>query len=188
MKKQDFCVIDAGPLITMALGGALDTLTAAGDYFQFKVLDIVALEAGRRDRPGGSDISDWIENMKADGKLDVIETDIGLITKTERVENPFYRIKNAGEHAIAEWIENGGLKDANSTLVVYEDKDTRKLLEHMEPDADVVAVSTRAFLIAGEGIGFVKDAATLWDKIHGQAPTRSDVANRFQVSTRAPSP
>lgn len=188
MKKQDFCVIDAGPLITMALGGALDTLTAAGDYFQFKVLDIVALEAGRRDRPGGSDISDWIEKMKADGKLDVIETDIGLITKRERVENPFYRIKNAGEHAIAEWIENGGLNNANSALVVYEDKDTRKLLEHMQPDADVVAVSTRAFLIAGEGIGFVKDAAALWDKIHGQAPTRSDAANRFQVSTRAPSP
>lgn len=188
MRKLDFCVIDAGPLITMALGGALDTLISAGDYFQFKVLDIVALEAGRRDRPGGNEISDWIDKMKADGKLDVIETEIGLVTKTERIENPFYRLKNAGELAIAEWIENGGLKDANSTIVVYEDKDTRRLLQNMQPEADIDAVSTRAFLIAGQEMGFVKDAAALWDKIHTNAPTRSDANTRFQVSTRAPSP
>lgn len=188
MEKQDFCVIDAGPLITLTLGGAQAELTAAGDYFQFKVLDIVAIEAGRRDRPGGNEIADWIEKMQAAGKLDIIETDIGRTTREERKTNPAFRIKNAGEHAIAEWIVNGGLADANSAIVVYEDKDTRKLLERMQPDADVVAVSTRAFLIAGEGIGFVQDAAQTWDKIHGNAPTRSDANTRFTVSTRAPAP
>ncbi|MBL8711555.1 MAG: hypothetical protein JNM12_01555 [Alphaproteobacteria bacterium] len=188
MSKQDFCVVDAGPLITLALAGALDVLTAASDHFQFKVLDIVKIEAGRPDRPGGKEITDWIDSMKAAGKLDVIDTDIGLVTMTERQTDPYYRIKNAGEHAIAEWIENGGLKDAHSTIVVYEDNDTRKLLERMTPDADVVAVSTRAFLTVGESLGFVSDAAATWDKIHEAAPTRSDRHMQFQVSTRAPSP
>ncbi len=188
MEKHDFCVVDAGPLITLALGGALDVLTAASDHFQFKILDIVRIEAARPDRPGGKEISAWIDAMKAKGRLDIIDTDIGLVTMTERQTDPYFRVKNAGEHAIAEWIENGGLKDANSAIVVYEDNDTRKLLERMQPDADVVAVSTRAFLIAGEGIGFVKDAEAVWDKIHSNAPTRSDKNMKFQVSMRAPSP
>lgn len=188
MKNQDFCVIDAGPLITLATGGAMKELTAAGDYFQFKVLDIVAIEAGRLDRPGGPEISKWLLQMQEAGKLDIIETDVGRITRESRLVDPAFRIKNAGEYAIAEWLVNGGLKDANSAIVVYEDKDTRKLLERMQPDADVVAVSTRAFLVAGEGIGFVQDANKLWDKIHGNAPTRSELNSRFVVSTKAPAP
>lgn len=188
MKNQDFCVIDAGPLITLATGGAMKELTAAGDYFQFKVLDIVAIEAGRPDRPGGPEISKWLMQMQEAGKLDIIETDVGRITRESRLVDPSFRIKNAGEHAIAEWLVSGGLKDANSAVVVYEDKDTRKLLERMQPDADVVAVSTRAFLITGEGLGFVQDANKLWDKIHGNAPTRSEVNSRFVVSTKAPAP
>ncbi|HYD19742.1 MAG TPA: hypothetical protein VEF76_14820 [Patescibacteria group bacterium] len=188
MRNQDFCVIDAGPLITLTTGGALPELTAAGDYFQFKVLDIVAIEAGRRDRPGGGAIADWLEKMQAEGKLDIIETEVGRTTRENRKTDPTFRIKNAGEQAIADWIVGGGLDAANSAVVVYEDKDTRRLLEAMQPNADVVAVSTRAFLIAGEGIGFVSDATALWDKIHANAPTRTEVNSRFTVSTRTPAP
>lgn len=184
MSTRDICIIDAGPLITFAMGDGLKELTAAGNNYQFKILDVVAVEAGRRGKPGGDEIADWIDKMQGIGKLDVIETEVGKALREGRAQNPKFRIKNAGENAIAEWLTNGGADAANSAVVVFEDDDTRKLLKGMSQDANITAVTTRAFILDGEAAGYVKDPKATWGKIAELAPTRTDVIERFQASQK----
>lgn len=188
MSKNEFCVVDAGPLITFVTGDALDELSAAGDQFKFKVLDVVAYEVGRRDKPGGIEVSNWIEKMEREGKLDIIHTEVGQTLLEGRKENPNFRLKGAGEQAIAEWLHNGGADSADNTIVIYEDNDTKKLLQSMDRDANIVGATTRAFLIAAEGRGIIDSADATWQKIHANSPTRTDVIHSLQASTKAPAP
>lgn len=179
-----YCIVDTGPLINFALGGALPVLTAATEQYKFKIIDVVEMEATLPGKPGAKLIENWIAEQKKRGALEIIETEIGVQINEGRKNDAHFRIKHAGEHAICEWLEAGGANDADRTVVVYEDKGLLNNLKRIFLEANIDAATPRAFLELGQRQGFVEDAEAVWAKMAEASPTRLPLSTLTPISQK----
>jgi len=183
--KTEYCVVDTGPLINFVMGGQMDALTRATDHFQFKIIDVVVMEATLPGKPGSAEISAWLKEQQARGCLDIINTPTGDEMREGRKKDPYFRIRHGGEHAICDWLATGAANNADHVVVVYEDKGMLKNLQKAFFDANISAATTRAFLEIGERVGFVDSAAESWDAMATASPTRCKLNMVTPVSTKA---
>ena len=120
--KIALIVTDAGPLITLAVADALDTLKLLGA--RIIIPDMVRFEVTRHvNKPGAQACIDWLADNSA-------FVEIGLTEEFAEFSqllalNPAVRSRNRGEMAAAEVLSNE-LDGIDAGLLLIEDSDIRK--------------------------------------------------------------
>jgi predicted nucleic acid-binding protein len=135
-------VTDAGPLITLAVADALDTLKLLGA--RIIIPDLVWFEVTRHaDKPGAKVLIAWLESNR-----DIVE--IGATEEFAEFSallalNPELRTRNRGEIAAAEVLANE-LDGMEAGLLLFEDTDIRKANFLVRLPDNVLILSTSTFL------------------------------------------
>jgi hypothetical protein len=159
-------VPDMSPLIHLAAGGLLPLLHEFG---RVVVMDIVAYEASDDlARPWARDVAVWLTKGREPGSnqpVDVVTTEIGEAYRLARQADPAFKLRDAGERAIRDWLVDTLPEVGGPALVIYEDKRMPRLIQR-EQLADVVVVATmRAVLVFAEERGLIASAEDAWNRI-----------------------
>ena len=154
-------VTDAGPLITLAVADALDSLMLLG--VRVVIPDMVRFEVTRHaDKPGAQEFVAWLER-----NADVVE--IGETEEyTEFIEllalNPALRTRNRGEMAAAEVLANELVGGIDAGLLLFEDSDVRKANFLVRIPDNVLILSTSTFLHGLQRRKLIADAEEILDR------------------------
>jgi hypothetical protein len=170
-------VPDMSPLIHLAAAAQLPLLQAFGRVI---VMDIVAYEAtADLERPWARDVAAWLENGQAPGSnqpLEVVKTEIGEAYRLARQADPGFRLQDAVERAIRDWLVDTLPEVGGPALVIYEGKKTPKLIQREQLTDIVVIATTRAMLAFAEERGLIPSAEDVWNTIikraAGASPSR----------------
>jgi hypothetical protein len=175
MPAVTLLIPDAGPLISLAKGGALDLLLRLD--LPIVIADQVVHEATRRhDLDDARVIRAFIEN--AGDRVTVFETQVGTMAEAKRAAGDTGSQRGLGEAAIAEMLnrldEVTGDADA-PVLLLFEDDDVRRS-SFIVPE-NVHVVSTWALLKGMERRGLIRSADAVWNSIvsAGRRPGKADI-------------
>ncbi len=179
---------DMSPLIHLAAIGQLGLLREFGRVL---VMDIVAYEAsGDASKPWAREVEAWLAQGQAAGAnqpVEIVKTEIGEAFRLARKTSPDFKMQNAGESAIRDWLVDSLPEVGGPALVVYEDKRMARLIQREHLDDVVVLATTRALLAFAQDRGLIASAEDAWNEIVKQAqganPTISVTMTR---PTRAP--
>ncbi len=163
-------VPDVSPLIHLAAAGALTLLHEFGRVI---VMDVVAFEASADiEKPWAREVAAWIQRDAPKGAppVEVAPTEIGEAYRLARQANPRFRLRNAGENAIRDWLLEMLPVVGGPALVVYEDQKVPKLIQRERMDELVVMATTRALLNFAEERGLINSAEDTWHAIARRAP------------------
>ena len=172
------CLVDASPLIHLAMIGALDLPLRFGPVV---VPDAVEIETTYdRGKPYAAEIDAWMAaNTRVSGRnrwVDRPATEVGELLKIA-IETGRPRPRNVGEHAIVNWLADNIGGFGGPALVVYENgKIPNMLLREGLPD-DVIVVTSRTFLALAEGAGYLDDAEAAWAVVAANDPRANPVRN-----------
>jgi predicted nucleic acid-binding protein len=159
-------VPDMSPLIHLAAGGQLPLLQEFG---RVMVMDIVAYEASDDlTRPWARDVAAWLEKGQEPGSnqpVEVVKTEIGEAYRLARQADPGFKMQDAGERAIRDWLVDTLPEIGGPALVIYEDKKMPKLIQREQLTDVVVVATTRAVLGFAEERGLIKSAEDVWNNI-----------------------
>ena len=157
MTRFSLIVTDAGPLITLAVAQALDTLLLA--KLPVIVPDMVRFEVVRdSSKPGAQEVADWIRRHEGQG-LRVASTEVFEEYQLLLAANPATRTKDRGEQAAAE-VLGRELKDTQSgAILLFEDSGVRKQNFLIRLPDEVVVVSTSEFLFGLQSAKLLTSAA-----------------------------
>ncbi len=86
-----------------------------------------------------------------------------------RQSDPTFRLKDAGERAIRDWLVDTLPDLGGPALVIYEDKKMPGLLQREQLSDVVVVATTRAVLGFAEDRGLVASAEDAWSNIIARA-------------------
>ena len=179
-------VPDMSPLINLAAAGRLTLLQEFG---RVVVMDIVAYEASDDpSRPWAQDVAAWLAEGQRPGTnlpVEVVKTEIGEAYRLARQANPQFRMQNAGESAIRDWLVDTLPEIGGPALVVYEDKKMPRLIQREHLVQVVVVATTRAFLAFAEERGLIASAEGEWNEIISRA---SGANPRQDVQVIRPAP
>jgi predicted nucleic acid-binding protein len=157
---------DVSPLIHLAAAGRLILLQEFG---RVVVMDIVAYEASRdTTKPWAREVAAWIakgQEAGSDQPVEVVKTEIGEAYRLARRADPEFRMQNAGENAIRDWLVETLPEVGGPALVVYEDKKMPKLIRRERLEDVVVVATTRALLAFAEERGLIDSAEDVWSEI-----------------------
>lgn len=151
-------VTDAGPLITLAVAEALDTLLLLGT--RLVIPDMVHFEVTRHaEKPGAQEFLAWLGRH-----ADAVE--IGVTEEyAEFVEllalNPALRSRNRGEMAAAEVLGRELAAGADAGLLLFEDSDIQKANFLVRIPDNVLILSTSTFLHGLQRRGLIADAEAI---------------------------
>jgi hypothetical protein len=170
-------VPDMSPLIHLAAATQLTLLQAFGRVI---VMDIVAYEAtADLERPWARDVAAWLENGQAPGSnqpVEVVKTEIGEAYRLARQTDPSFKLQDAGERAIRDWLVDTLPEVGGPVLVIYEDKKMPKLIQREQLTDIVFIATTRAMLAFAEERGLIPSAEDVWNTIieraAGASPSR----------------
>lgn len=163
-------VTDAGPLVTLAVADALDTLLLP----QLPVIipDMVRFEVTRyADKPGAKALLDWIRRHTGAGvRVDSTETfeEFMLLSQVD----PSARIRNRGEQAAAEILSHELAQGQTGALLLFEDSDIRKTSFLVRLPDQVLVLSTSAFLTGLQTAGLLPDAQAILSRAVSVLGTR----------------
>jgi predicted nucleic acid-binding protein len=164
-------VPDMSPLIHLAAGGQLPLLHEFGRVI---VMDIVAYEASADlARPWASDVAAWLAKGQGSGSnrpVEVVKTEIGEAYRLARQTDPSFKLQDAGERAIRDWLVDALPEVGGPALVVYEDKKMPKLIQREQLTDIVVIATTRAVLAFAQDTGLIASAEDVWNNIIKLAP------------------
>lgn len=174
-------LVDASPLIHLAMVGALDLPLRFGPVV---IPDAVRIETTHdARRPFAAEIGAWLDaNRRAEGRNHWVEcpqTEIGELLRIA-VETGRPRPRNVGEHAIVNWLADNILRLGGPALIVYENGKIPNMLIREGLPADVVVVTSRTFLRLSERAGFLPDAEATWQTIAAADP-RANPAMNYQI-------
>ena len=157
MTRFSLIVTDAGPLITLAVAQALDTLLLA--KLPVIVPDMVRFEVVRdSSKPGAQKVADWIRRHEGQG-LRVASTEVFEEYQLLLAANPATRTKDRGEQAAAE-VLGRELRDTQSgAILLFEDSGVRKQNFLIRLPDEVVVVSTSEFLFGLQSAKLLTSAA-----------------------------
>jgi hypothetical protein len=125
------------------------------------------------------DVAAWLENGQAPGSnqpVEVVKTEIGEAYRLARQTDPSFRLQDAGERAIRDWLVDTLPEVGGPALVIYEDKKMPKLIQREQLTDIVVIATTRAMLAFAEERGLIPSAEDVWNTIikraAGASPSR----------------
>lgn len=155
--KLSIIVTDSGPLITLAVAQALDTLLAP--KLPVIVPDMVRFEVIRDlDKPGAREVADWIRANEPD-RVRVASTQVFEEFEILRRVNQGTKTSNRGEQAAAEVLSKELEQQDRGAILVFEDSMVRKNNYLIRLPDEVVVVSTSEFLFGLEEHGYSTNAA-----------------------------
>jgi hypothetical protein len=167
-------VPDVAPLIHLAAAGQLALLQEFG---RVVVVDFVAYEAsGNVAKPWAQEVAAWLaRGPEAGGSqpVEIVKTEIGEAYRLARLADPEFKMRNAGENAIRDWLVETLPDIGGPALVIYEDKKLPNLIRREHLEEVVVMATTRAFLMFAEERGLIKSAEDVWNDIIERAPSAS---------------
>ena len=153
--KISLIVTDAGPLITLALAQALDTLLLLN--VPVIVPDMVEYEVvSHADKPGAREVMHWLDGHRDRveiGETEVFEEFLALLAL-----RPDLRSRGRGELAAGEILARELLNQVDAAILLFEDSALRKtnFLRRM-PD-NVLLMSTSAYLRGLQRRGLLDNA------------------------------
>lgn len=153
--KISLIVTDAGPLITLAMAQALDTLLLLN--VPLIVPDMVEYEVvSHADKPGALEVMHWLEQHRDRveiGATEVFDEFLALLAV-----RPDLRSRGRGEEAAGELLARELLNRVDVAILLFEDSALRKanFLRRM-PD-NVLLMSTSSFLHGLQRRGLLDDA------------------------------
>lgn len=165
---------DAGPLISLACGDALDLLLSFEDNVRIVLTDVVEYEATHRsdDLPNAKAIKQFLHDNR--GRIDVIPTTVGSlalddIKRKQEAGLPASLPKDIGELSITSFVIS--LRTANPgdpTLVIVED-DWFESNAYALP-GNLHLLSTSAWLDGLEQLRIIESAALIRSRIQQARP------------------
>jgi len=181
-------VPDMSPLIHLA---AAEQLPLLHEFGRVMVMDIVAYEAsGDLERPWARDVAAWLAKGQEPGSnqpVEVVKTEIGEAYRLARQTDPGFKLQDAGERAIRDWLVDTLPEVGGPALVIYEDKKVPRLIQREQLSDIVVVATTRAVLAFAEERGLIKSAEDVWNSIIKRAAGANPSRNVQVVQpTRSP--
>jgi hypothetical protein len=178
-------VPDAGPLISLAHGDALELLL----LLQLPILlvdEIVQEVTAAREAPDAQRLRAFIADNRA--VVRVAETFVGRSAAAERARDPAARLRGVGEAAIAEVVSRIDelVPVGEPILVLFEDSDVPRI--QMLLRGNVHLLSTRAMLLGMERVGLIPSMDAVWQAIRagGRRPATT-IVDRPAPPGHAPS-
>lgn len=159
MKEIALIVTDSGPLITLGVAGALDTLL----LFKLPVIipDMVRHEVIRDlTKPGAVEVADWLRASEGRGVL-VASTQVFEEFEILRKVNSATKTNNRGEQAAAEVLSRELDRGRTGAILLFEDSAVRRANFLIRLPDEVVVVSTSEFLHGLECNHLLKSAAAI---------------------------
>jgi len=182
--KQRLFVLDASPLITLALGGALDAILAVD--LPIFIPDMVYFEVTRhRDKPGSRKIFDWVKDHVEN--LHIVPTETFREYMILLEYDPKTRVRNRGEVSAFEVLSDHAIGDESArSFVLYEDDDVRRM-RALDPELGdkVSLVSTGEFLVMVERVAHILKADDVLDLAQQNGRNVTKIA---QDAARQPNP
>lgn len=161
--KVSIIVTDAGPLVTLAVAGALDTLLLPG--LRVVIPDMVRFEVTRHlDKPGAQEILDWIRKNEPE-KVYVGTTETFDEFEILLNANPRARSRSRGEEAASEILSRELAKSTSKIgILLFEDADITKSNFLVRLPDRVVVYSTASFLKRLESKHLIENAQDILRK------------------------
>jgi len=163
-------VPDMSPLIHLAAARHLPLLQEFGRVI---VMDIVAYEASDDvTKPWALEVAAWLSKGQEAGSnqpVEIVKTEIGEAYRLARRTDPNFKLRDAGERAIRDWLVDMLPEVGGPALVIYEDKKMPKLIQREHLEDVVVVATTRAVLAFAEERGLITSAEDVWKTIIAQA-------------------
>lgn len=159
MKNFSLIVTDSGPLITLAVADALNTLFAP--KLPVIVPDMVRFEVIRdASRPGAHEVAEWIRKNEGPA-LRVASTEVFEEYQILLGVRPSTKAGNRGEQSAAEVLSQQ-LRDKDyGAVLVFEDSDVRKQNFLIRLPDEVIVTSTSEFLFGLESEGLLPSASEI---------------------------
>lgn len=179
MKKISLIVTDSGPLITLAIADALDTLLLPKQ--RVIIPDMVKFELTRHiDKPGALAIARWIRKNEP-GRVYVASTEAYEEFNIVLAAKPDALTKGRGEASAAEILARELEQGIDVGILLFEDSDVRKDNFLVRVPDNVLIMSTSEYLFGMEAGGLINSAMAIIEK---SKPVRGDrVAHRHLQPT-----
>ena len=162
---------DMMPLIHLA---AVDQLGLLNEMGRVVIMDIVAYEATFDENlPWAQEVAAWLaagQQPGANRAIEIVKTEMGEAYRLARKADATFKMENAGERAIRDWLVDTLPEVEGPALVVYEDKKLPRLIEREDLSKTVVVATTRAVLNFAEECGLIESAEQTWTRIIAVSP------------------
>jgi hypothetical protein len=172
MKRVVLVIPDAGPLISLGRADGLDLLLQL--HLPIYLIDQVYFEVTRD--PTFEDaklVKQFVESHPH--QVTVIDTQVGRLAWLERQMNPTARQRHLGEAAITDFLTNQ-LRElvapSDPVLLLFEDNDVMRMNVLLRDRVHLL--STKAFLIGMERLGYLPSAEAVWTAILASGRHSSD--------------
>jgi hypothetical protein len=174
--KQSIRVVlpDTGPLISLALGDALDLLLLVASDVRIVLTDVVEYEATHRahDLPDAKAIVSFLQAHA--GQVEVMPTTIGSIALADlrrkaKVGSPAALPKDLGELSITNFVMSLRTSNPGDPMLVIIEDDWFAENAYAVP-GNVHLLSTSAWLDGLESLGLIASAAAVRSKIQARRP------------------
>lgn len=171
--RPEVIIADAGPLIHLAQADALPLLHQFGG--RVVVVDMVAFEVTQDlSSPGAVELRDWLERGQLAGStapVSIEDTSTGRLFVLARQTDPSIRVRDAGERAIVDWLAEKVAGTSTAAIVIYENGKVPRIIANQDTDANIDAVTTRAFLEIAETRQVVPGVDIYWQRVTAAPPT-----------------
>jgi hypothetical protein len=114
------------------------------------------------------EVAAWLAKGQEAGSnqpVEIVKTEIGEAYRLARQTNPDFKLQNAGENAIRDWLVDTLPDIGGPALVIYEDNKMPRLIRREQLQEVVVVATTRAVLSFAEERGLIKSAEEIWKDI-----------------------
>ena len=181
MRNCDLIIMDAGPLIKLAVINRLDLLLALNlhvyipDEVYFEAAEKFAWEHESEPGPGALHLAVWVEEQEKLGRVSRPNTLVGESAKKRRDSGEYSPDKrnhrrNTGELAAHDFFNNRESEGhgGRPALVLIDDGPAVDKIRLQNLDEHVL--STFALLIALEEEKIISSAEVIWSEIENQIP------------------
>lgn len=192
MRSCGLVIMDAGPLIKLALANELDLLLAFDtkiyipDEVLFEALEKFAWEHGSKLTADKVYLKKWVQRHSAKGAVVMPETLIGEAARAKRASGQFSpRARNhkrhTGELAAHEFFnhrDEWGHPGEPALLLI---DDGPQIENVVVQNLDIHILSTFAMLTALQEAGIIQSAEAVWSTIQAAMPTAAAVPHDASV-------
>jgi len=156
---------DASPLFSLVAVDALDLLLKLD--MRVVLTDYIVFEATRTGSPTALRIADWIATNKANGDVEIVDTEVGADRIRKELAGIRDKRKDVGEDSIFEAIKNEYVAPGPYVFLFEDEKMLRQVGMTFFDKYPVQLTTTYAFLVELERRGAIPDADEIFANVRG---------------------